>query len=94
MYCSDVDGLFIDLGSNHLTLKSGDFLFDCSKKSLECILLSIRNNSGSIPVGQSVTMEEKIPSIRMFKKSYSIAYMFLICVDLDLEKNSGTVGLQ
>lgn len=83
-YCSDVDGLFDEIGVHHKPEEWRLFI-DSSVKSLKAVLLHNGNDLPSIPVGHSVQLKEDYKNVKLLldKIKYS-NYKWDVCGDFKM----------
>ena len=64
VYCSDINGLLMEMGLPHYDPAEWRLFIDSSKRSLKCVLLHIGNDYAAVPIGHSTTMKEEYGAIK------------------------------
>ena len=85
VYCTDVEGLLLAMGLSAYCSNDWRLFIDSSKRSLKCVLLYNGNQYGSIPIGHSVTLKEKLRKHQaVLERLKYCVHQWLICVDLKM----------
>ena len=85
VFCNDIHHLLVDVGLPEYKPEEWRLFIDSSKRNLKCVLLHIVNKFSSIPIGHSLTLEEKYKNTKLvLDKIQYYEHRWLICVDFKM----------
>jgi len=92
-YCNNIEGLLKKLGVFENNPNDWQLFIDSCKRSLYCVLLHNDNAFGSIPLGHSTTLKEKLSEIKFVLEKISY-YKHNWIISVDLKTLGFLLGLQ
>ena len=83
VYCNNISGLLRELGISSYDPRDWRLFLDSSKRSLKCVLLHNGNIYSAVPIGYSVSLQEKYNDIKTVINLINYhEHNWIICVDL------------
>ena len=65
VFCSNIPGLFAEMGFSKYNSDKWRLFIDSSKRSLKCVLLHKGNKFACVPIGRSVVVKEHYLNVKM-----------------------------